>query len=589
MTNPQISKLETIKKIGKRILAISFTYFFVLRYIYPKYFRPLIPHHTDMYDYFNDFISYGIKDFLKAPRIAGDFIFSLTNLSLGDYRVTLIFCILLTLFNVLLLIEVAEKYFKIKANTLSVIVYSFCIFIHPSFYISYTYDIYSMLSLTFALLFFLLWNVSNKKSLRNNLLLIIFISLSVSSKETYIVSILAFLAFQFLLQWKKEWKVPLFFIAYTFLFYILNYYRAKYFGSSFSGTLTSPSDPYFISLNPRSLWFVFSYYLDHLANKLVLLVFVIILALNYKNYMKVIMGLFFVVIGIVSYLPYIILPNHVVPHYAWLAVPLCYLVIFIFPWNLSLTPLKFRTNLVQIGLIFLMMLLPFTSYGFKQDYVENEWAISPETVNRNVHLSLDYVIHNSNPGDKILITGLYANAENPYKSLYYLKSLTKFELTITLISLEIEDDSNYVKRINPLNVHLEDYDKVFAYNSNGLLSKLYTRQETDTLVSEGNGELIIFPNLNSMILDYADQMDEWYPNMLLGNEYMRFGLLDKAEVYLLNSLKFNTDNNPYPIYFFGELMLKRGNKIQALEYFNEALKLEPSNIHFINAVNKLKN
>ena len=566
-------------------LTLVFSFFFSVRYIFPGFFNPLVPHHTDIYDYGFDSKGFLLQDFLKGSRFIGDFVVNL--FSFENYKVTILFAIFLSMVNVYIVIKIIESMTKSKISILLTFVFAILLFSHPGFYISYSFDIYSTISLFFVLLTIYLWYRLDGQNTRNKVIILTLLTLcAFASKETYVPALIIFWFCQTIINRKTKRTQAITLLVFTFLLFIGLWLRSKTLGVAFTSSSSDPYAPYFISLDPKSILKILKYYLSGWSTWITLIgILGTFLITKRERKFEFLMFLF---MGISAYLPYTILPNHVVPHYTWVGVPLSFAALLLVGSQEDSLLKKFGfllITLVTIANIF----LPF---GYPAKYKENQWAVKPELVNQNIHRSMEYIVSNVLPGEKVLITGLYANEENPFKSIYYLKNLMPYFADFTLISTGAPDRSSYVKRIQIDQVNIIEFDKVIVYNEDGLLLRVMTK---DDIAEEISNNLlydnVLNPNLGALIAKSEANPEDWYTQMVIGMEYEKLGEKSLADNYYSKAIESSNGSNPWPSYYKGALLLKSNKPKDALIFLSKALELEPNNVVFnqamINAENVL--
>ncbi|MBW9157005.1 tetratricopeptide repeat protein [Clostridium tagluense] len=567
-------KKKKYERMFINILIIAISYYMVLRFIFPKYFMPLIAHHSDMIDYAYDSNGMGIIDYIKAPRGVGQFIISLFSFS--NYQITTFFSVIITLLNIYLLFIVAKEIFNLeKTNYFYKIVYSILVFAHPGFYINYTFDIYSSISLTFLLLLLLNhYHNSNSNKMTIDVILILLCGLS---KETYLVSIIAFFFFNGLfIEKTKEDKIM---IIVSIVMAGLMVYWNKNIGSAFVSLSSSQDSAYYTSFEIKSLIKTFLYYVKDWGNIVTVVLFVVVGITVLKNREKLFKIVMLLAMNLSAYIPYAILPKHVVPHYRWLGIAFGYLIIFaIADIDYNRKKEKILKGIITVAT--LLILVINIVYVYKDYY----WAVKPETINYNILKGFDYVEKNIEPGDNVLITGLYDTEETIYKSIYYLKNRMNYECNINVLTIRNTDLNNWVKFTNVKEIPqdtLKNYDHIFLYSSDGKIKKHINLKKEKLDISKLDE--IIYPKIagyNKENMTLVEILD-------LGNMYQSIGKSDMAINTFKQGINMSQGKNAYPYYFTGNVYEAKGNYTKASEYYKKAVKIDNTNATFSDAAKRI--
>lgn len=574
-------KLKCIWSETIRFVTIFAAYFFSLRFVFPGYFNPLIPHHSDLFDYVNDGSTVNIFNVFKSARPTGDFL--LGFFSGADFRVPIAFAIVVTLLNIYLLFKIAEKILQTKLHNGILLLFSVLIFTFPGFYINYTYDIYS----TFALFFFILLIFQRVTDSCNGefriarYMLLAF--LSMTAKETYMLSIIVFMGVQIFFEYKDNRKKVL--IAFSLMsgLLILLLVRSKLSGSSFTSFSVNTTDPYYVNTNITSVINTYLFYIKGAIGTIYnAIALIVVLCLSIKNKRKLLWNLTFVIAGLSAYLPYSVLPNHIVPHYFGIGIMLIYMPLLILDFRIG--EFKFNRWISHCVLLILIAGNLFLPMGYGSLYNSIQWAIQPEAVNSNVLKDIDTVINTMKPSERVLVTGFYANEESPYKAGTFISSLTSKETDISIATVRGSQNNIENKLININEIKLSNYDKVIVYNLNGKLKDILSKDE----ISRKDRSSILFPEIENEKSKVLSDPQNWYTHFNLGLLYFGYNLNEDAEKEFLLSNTLCKEENPYPNYYLGKIMELKNNKVMALTYYQRSLEKDKTNPNFIAAIRNLK-
>lgn len=575
MKNDTISQTDKYIKSIITVLIIITSYFFILNFIFPKYFMPLIGHHSDMIDYAYDSNGLGLFDFIKQPRPIAMAI--LGAVSFSNYKVTMLFLVILTLVNIYLIIGVADMIFSLKReNYIFKAVYCILIFCHPGFYINYTYDAYSTISLTFLLILLLIYY---RRQDKNNILInVILILLSGFSKETYLVSIIIFFAVNAVfLNKRRQDKIM---VAISSLLAIFIIYFNKKIGSPFTSFSNNAQNPYYTNLQISSIIKTFIYYITDWGSIAVIILFIGIIIISIKDKTRILKIVMLFGMNMSAYLPYTVLPNHTVPHYRWLGIAFGYLGIF------SLAERDFSIRNIRILKLFIAVSTIVTLWlNSTFTYDKYLWAIAPEKINNNILKGLNFITENIKPGDSILISGLYNNAETPFRSLYYLDDILPYKCKFSILTTLPSDSSYTNKYINKNKItkeQIEKFDKVFVYNADGKIES-YIDLKNEKLTNKLFDEILRNDRINydKTKLSLQEMLD------LSNKYYYNFKDKDFAIQILNDALEVSDHKNPYPYSYIGKIYENEGNYDKAIEYYSKAVELGQQQI-FIDSLNRVK-
>ncbi|MCR8855649.1 tetratricopeptide repeat protein [Lysinibacillus fusiformis] len=561
------------------ITLIFICYFLSLRYIFPGYFNPVLPHHSDQIDYYRDFQGNTFWDFFVSSRVVGDFLLSLVGMV--SYQSILLFGIVVTILNILLIFKIYRNIIGNNISTYLKLIFLLLIFSHPTFYINYTYDIFSTIALFFFLVAILIW-YKYEINLRKSIFISLFVLLSLLTKETYGLSIIVFFIFQVLINKNNKRKYAIYLTISSILLLILTLIRSKIIGSAFVSFSPDKDSPYFVSYDMISLFKTFLYYLKGGVNFYIISIIFLVFMLSIVKKKFILEIIMMLAIGLSAYIPYSVLPNHVVPHYVWVAVPLISSVILV------LSSINIDKRVVNSILTLILILNFTTTLGYKNDYTDNMWAVFPENVNKNIYKSLNFVKEHIEPEDKVLITGLYNTEETWYKSMYFVKDTFDIKVNLTVLNTGIEDDTKYTKLKNIGNVNIEEYNKIFVYDTDGILKKYYVNSNSEELeIIKEHRVQILYPEINTL-LKQLEENDDWYLNMELGKKYLNIKDFANAESFLLKAVEKAKGENPYPSYFMGQLKESMGDYTIALSYYEQAIKIDDSNNYFFDSLERVK-
>jgi hypothetical protein len=467
MTNHPPSKSHPLIPCLVYLALIAIIYFLSLRFFFPGYFHPLTPHHTDAFDYPFIFQSYSFTDFLSATRPVGDVI--ITHLFGGiSYQWTIICFIALNFLSLLLLLTLIQKIYPQKIPLPLTAIFFLLLFTHPGFYLHYTYDVYSVLAFFFILLSFLTYYTQSKLKLP---LIFLLLFLSGFCKETYLISALVFFAAQFFLRPKTNRRQYFTLVLGTIFVTIIVLLRNKLSGSHFNALSPDITTPYYTNFHPLSIITTLTYYLKNFMSPplLILSLISIIYLIKKKLFKNLIIFLTFFLAGLAAYLPYSLLPNHTLPYYFYVAVPLAYASFLTLPLSKIFTP---RPNLPLV--IVTLLIIAHFIFLFARPYQTYQNYLRDEKITHNLLLSLPLIKQNSYPHQKILILGLENYVWSPFQTrTFFTQYFPDYPVEISYVQNKLWHRNSYTLEITPAQaqekITQNYYDLIYHYDSNGYL------------------------------------------------------------------------------------------------------------------------
>jgi len=589
----------------KPILVLSITvticYFVTLRFIFPGYFNPVYPWHFDNYGYYN--MANWPMTWEKLIHSSRFVVLIITSiLGLFNFKLFAVGLILISLVGILLTIILVRQITGSPYVWPVIIVYLINVFSHPYFYFNYAYDIYDSVSYIFLITILISWNVYNRSENKMMLLLISFLTfLCLLSKETYAPSLLLFWSYQMIFSKRRREAVGLFITTIVVL--VFSVYHSKVISKSpFINTSAGESDAYYISYDFTSIIHIFMIYLRDWSNIYVFLIIALILifAIRKKLFWKEI--LLFVGMGLATYLPYCLLPNHIFPMYTWLSVPLSYCAILFVQPLLTRMPLdgfsiKGRRLQKKLAVVLFTLLLLLLSYGglkvyYAHEYPGTSYNLLQEEINRNILNNFENIKKNVQPGDKVLITGLtspyhpFLNGE--FITGYFNRALL-IEWTIAVVEeSRVTSEENYARKIVPPE-KFQDYDKVIAFDGLGRLMKIYNKQAIIHLkTSEATSEItdmeaMQFTGLAELRSNIKQNPNDSLSLMKAGVIYQEAGKINKSEYFLQRAVEIEKNSaipNPYPFFYLGKVYEQKNQMAEALEMYSKSIEYDTSNNPF---------
>lgn len=455
----------------------------VLRFIFPGYYSPVTPQHSDFYipaafanapgEY------YSFKALLSWPRpiyLIVAKIFGYMGIQGG------IACIIvLVTINCAFTFLLAKKILEIPLSLFLIALfalYSYLLFSHPFFYTFYSQDLGAQLSYFFLLTGTYCYHSLYRRSLLfANIALLCCSFLAFLSKETYGLTAL-FIALLWLYYQRKnsflKATLPLIMIAISF---VVAFAINVLFKSVFVDLKATKDAPYHISLNIVSVtreWFRYATESLNIAN-LAMIVFIGYLVFFKINAGKIKMSLLFIAcVGgmILSIVPNAILPNHHYTGYSFNGSYIFYLPLVFLPvfWQQ-----KAGNQWLLIASIVVCVISPAFNIA-KYKGVNNTWVLIQETNQRNFLKAIGPLMKTipaTGNSQKILVKGITF----PFHPFAYPESLRTFPnakyATFDVVNYNPAFTNNQkndlVTFISPSDSAMATYDQVWVFDNQGQL------------------------------------------------------------------------------------------------------------------------
>lgn len=576
----------------------------VLRFVFPGYYDPLWPLHSDFYlpaQIANSPAS--IFSYVTWPRPTGMFFFAL----IGEFGIhgSLAAIIFLAMLNAVISALLIKSFLAINFGLKFLIAFSgyvFLLFSHPYFYSFYVHDAFSQLSYFLLVVGALLYCSLVKKSVTLAACALFVCSMiGFLAKETFGAAALVVSAIWFIYQYKTSLRDAI--APFISMFIAL----AIAFGFNFfikSSFVTNSNAAYSVDLNPASILSEWLYYvkLGYNLGIVFLLVLIGVLVFSIRS-AKSYSPAFVFVGGILAFcaalLPNSLLPEHRHHGYSWTgAYILCATIFFLaLPSIFSKWENKAKKSFIFL-IIFFLAVSQIVNYK-KYKKSSNQWFISQENIQRNLLSSLKILMDELafSENERILVSGIsspYSPFHNPRSLIPYLRSdKVGFDVVSYATNKNIVVRSEKVREIPPENVLFSEYSRIWMFGSDGRLVKSlssnvlgYSFEILDPLKN-----VILFPEVAAALgveFEPAPNLvssQDGYKLLQSGNLYLAYQQPLLALEYFQASAK-NIPVNPYPWYMAGVELEKLGRLGEAKQYFKKAVDLDPShqNPAFANAL-----
>jgi hypothetical protein len=571
----------------------------VLRCIFPGYFDPFWPHHSDYY--MPAAIAYSPAGFLEVltyPRPVGQIFFWLIG-HLGT-RGAMIAVLLVVAVNYALIVMLTRRFFSLSMNwklAFSATLFAYLLASHPYQYQMSTWDSFAQLSLLLLLL-------ATTLRMRGGSLwtCAVLVLLAFLAKETYILSAALLAVTWFALQrFRKASIVPILVVGCSAVFAL----AAEHFLSSpFTAVRGMQGGPYEIIWGIHSVaseWFQYAIEgMNWLGLSAIILAEIgvaLVFGIRSKEFL---LSSAFLVAGLFAWLPNSLLPNHHFAGYSWNGAYLFYAPVIVLAALIGQnTFVKILSSVIAAAAISNPILSA-------PAFAKQDWMIMNQKRQKQFLLTLGGLMQQlPAEGKTVLVSGV----NFPYSPFGYkgsLRAINKpantnfivvayehyFEVPLTI---RINSAENTVTMIDPSDVSNAKFDEAWLIRSDGTLIKRITDSEPQVRWSDGG-----FTQVDT--LKYPELADSLGPDKrgTLGKSdgyrYLDCGikLLEYKEPALAEKcLKMASSlvpENPYPHYYLG-VSLERQNKIEeAKNAYGVAVKTQAQspNPIFEDALGKLR-
>lgn len=568
----------------------------VLKFIFPGYFDPFWPHHSDYY--IAPALAFSPKRFLATltyPRPVGSAIYWLSGhlKTRGAIAVLLLFVAA----NFAMITTIIRRSLGMRADwkfILAAAVFAYMIASHPYQYQFSTWDGQAQISLAFILAATLMYMRGTSSWVCAVVLLLGFLS-----KETYIASAL-FCACAWAATQKTERRsyAPIIAVAISaFIALTIEHFLSSPFTSGSLGA----SDPYFINLAPTSVAHLWSrYILDGMTTASSAAVLLAILAIVIARGIRDAASMWAIclpIAGMLALLPNSILPNHYYEGYSFNAAYLMFAPLLVMASTFTLSA-KSRVLTVCVAVAAITSPIQSRAAFSKQD-----WIVTNQKRQKLFLQTLGGLMRQiPRNGETILITGV----SFPYSPFEYTSSLGSISKPADTRLISVAYDQHYqvpfTKMLNanePTVSMIEEsdtgsvrFDEAWLFRPDGSLVRKIT--STSDLPSRSGGfpsptDFLKWPELLDSLGDGAPHKNDGYGDLQCGISLINYHAYAEAD-QCLSRARATLANNPYPFYWSGVAFEAIGKTEEAKRAYSSAIALQANspNPAFQQALNRIK-
>lgn len=545
-------------------------YWACLQFVYPGYFHPLYPHHDDFY--FPPGLSFdghSLWEKLQWPRPLGFLMMqALGKFGLHGYLAVLV---VVTIANAALTIALARRIFGQSISWFVALAYCVLLFSHPDFYVNYLHDAFGTLSYFYLILAMHAWygfrETGNSRYVAACMILMLLLAFI---KETYFVSALVFWLAQAFLADRSKKRAAIMLFGVSLAFFAAGLIANTYSMTVFLHFDVGASSAYHVSLQPAAVLHAFFFYARRLLHPAAMLLILCGIAVLRRSREKLLMAAALVVAGVCALAPYAVLPNHLDSMYAWTGATLAFSPVLFLSRQFR-KPEMWRTGAIYAGVAALALISIRAS---AVQYDEHRWILAQEQINRNILASYREIKALDNSSTNILISGLGMPFQ-PFHTSSYIRSVFGARQFTVVAPKNASVKSEFpVRFCSPDTVRPADYDAALGFDDDGRLKWRWTHAQLSHASTREETERIAIPALNPIFDTLAKEPDNWPALLRAGVVYSQWGELGAASGYLQRAAELNHYQNPYPLFFLGQVRESQGMMAEARRYYAQAIALD---------------
>ena len=469
--------------LGLALLA----YWACLQFVFPGYFAPLDPLHSDYY-LIPGITADGepLSEKFHYPRPLG-FLVLWTMGHLGLAGATAVI-VAVTLINAALMVELWRRLAPFALSWWAVVLYLASLFAHPQFYLNHSHDTMATLSLAYLLLAmhcWLSWRQGGRRSWYVAALLLLFVL--AFTKETYYPAAMLFWLVQVfdIPAGRRRWAVGFFagVVALELTAVAVNLGARN----AFIQPSANPTDPYFMSLAPASLAAAFSKLLSYLFTPVLAVVTALSLVPAFAGTEPAASG------GCVFRgrpLGAVAACGSAQPHRAGVrmgrcrTLPVAHLADLpgrvwprcCLPQRLDVSP---RATAIAFAAVSVISIVGWSLH--RGPYEFHRWRTEQQQILGNIQRALPRLRAAPADAREILVTGL----KSPFHPFYieHYESYIAFEFgrerrwTVTMMRDAPRGGDDLVRRVSVQDVDLTNFDLACTFDPDGRLLRQISKQE----------------------------------------------------------------------------------------------------------------
>ena len=555
---------------------VGVVYVAVLTYIFPGYFDPLSPIHSDIY--FSPGLGArnpSLTAYFDWPRPAGYLAAHLFGLA--GVKGFIFILIVITLVSTALTADLIQRIIGRQLPLTMVAVYAALVFSHPQFYVNYVHDTLATLSYLYVVAGMCAWYAYLEKPdpWRRALCVVPFV-LAAFTKETYFVTAALFWAAQVFPRGGRGRRTAAIILGVVLVAQSAGLYWNLHSAETFM-RLDDTSSAYAMDFSPSSMASVLWFYMKALMPWGVLIAVPVGLYAAFRERRHFVPIATLCLGGFCALLPHLPLPNHLSAQYAATAAPL-----ILAPFLLAAMPFAGISSNRWILGIGAAGWLVMSAQLHQRDYEQNGWAVEQERINRNVMDAFPRWKSLPPADRRILVTGLLTPVHPFHNQHYVLREFGEARQWTVPVARDIPQSHKPPIRLTSASeVDLSQFDRIFAFAPDGRLDGEWSAGEA-AAIEDGREEeipetdLILFPALRPIRLALRENSEAWYKRQEAGLVYWEWGQANQAEKMLLAAVRGGGAANPYPYFYLGRISEHRADRDGARRYYQGAVERQAS-------------
>lgn len=559
----------------------------VLVYVFPGFYDPFWPHHSDYY--IAQALAYnegGVLQILTQPRPLALLLFSLFGRLSIHGSVIASFAVVVA--NYVGITMMMRREFQLEIGPLffaAAAVFAYLLASHPYQYEFSTWDMFSQLSFLFLLL---ATNLKLRGHADWQVFLIAVMGFLV--KETYAASA-AMLALAWLLYHaKSSARAALAPLAIVLSAFLLAFAINRINGSPFTGSADFAGSPYQIVLSPASVlsqWAQYTAEGASLATAAVIVLTLASIALVFGGTSAVALAaLAITVAGTLAWLPNSVLPNHHHTAYSWNGAYLLYAPVMLLAAVFRRGAPGFRLLVAAIVAIAIC-----SPGGFAGAYAREKWVVDNQLRQKRLVTALQGLIADL-PARRtsVVVSGLngpfspydhwqailsmHPPAGVHFYVMRYPENLPSSGPSVSAVE-GISAEPGIVSRIDPNELDRTHADYAWLFRSDGSFARVLDKQSRFAGVPEfgiSEQDLIRYPDLLEFASPQSGDMGDaaGFRFLKCGTTLLSYNAPDRAEFCLRRSTTL-IPGNPYSHYYLGKALEALGRPDEARSAYAAAV------------------
>lgn len=561
----------------------------VLVCVFPGFYDPFWPHHSDYYiAQALAFSEGGASQILTQPRPLALLLYSLFG-RLGIHG-SVIASFGVVIANFIGIAMMMRRAFQLEIKLpyfAAASAFAYLLASHPYQYEFSTWDVFSQLSF---LLLLLSANLKLRKHADWQVFLLALLSFLV--KETYAASAAMLAAAWLLYHMKSNRRAALAPLAIVLSAFLLAFAINRINGSPFTGSANFDGSPYQIILRPGSVlsqWAQYTVEGMSLISAGIIALTLLGISLAFGGASAIALtALAITAAGTLAWLPNSVLPNHHQAAYSWNGGYLLYAPVVLLAAVFQRGKCRFRFLVAAI-----LVLIVSSPSGFASAYAREKWIVDNQLRQKRLVTELQRLIAGLPRGPSTVVVSGLSGPFSPFDHwqailsmhppagvhfyvLRYPEWLPSNSPSVSAIE-GINSERGIVSWITPDQLERDRPDHAWLFRSDGSLARVMGKQSALANVPEfriSSQDLMKYPDLLEFALPpQAGQTGDeaGFRFLKCGTTFLSYNAPDRAEFCLRRSAELIPDN-PYSHYYLGKALEALGRLDEARGAYAEAVE-----------------